>query len=61
MTRPLALTGLRRQIYLVQRRDRSLSLAAQSLCDLMLEQRPAEAGRRRRGRLAPSPSGRGRG
>lgn len=38
--RPLRLGGLTRTLYLVRRRDRSLSLAAQSLCDLMLEMKP---------------------
>jgi LysR family carnitine catabolism transcriptional activator len=49
-TRPLPLAGLRRQIYLVRRRDRSLSLAAQSLHDLMLQQRPSTPPARRPGR-----------
>ncbi len=40
VTRPLAWTGLTRHIYLVRRRDRGLSLAAQSLHDWMLERRP---------------------
>ncbi|WP_120971845.1 LysR family transcriptional regulator [Comamonas sp. lk] len=40
ITRPLALPGMERQIYLVRRRERSLSLAAQALYRLMLEQRP---------------------
>jgi len=43
LTRPLALPGLRRQIYLVRRRDRSLSVAAQALYQLMLLQRPQDA------------------
>lgn len=38
--RRLPLGGLSRKLYLVRRRDRSLSIAAQSLYDLMLEQRP---------------------
>ena len=41
VTRPLALPGLVRQIYLVRRRDRSLSVAAQALYTLMVENRPA--------------------
>ena len=48
VTRPLSWTGLTRHIYLVQRRDRDLSLAAQSLHDWMLQRRPeveATAGR----------------
>lgn len=40
ITRPLTLQGMDRQIYLVRRRERSLSLAAQALYRLMLEKRP---------------------
>ncbi|CAM4353189.1 LysR family transcriptional regulator [Comamonas aquatilis] len=40
ITRLLPLPGMERQIYLVRRRERSLSLAAQALYRLMLEQRP---------------------
>jgi len=40
VTRPLALPGLMRQIYLVRRRDRGLSVAAQALYQLMREQHP---------------------
>ncbi len=40
LTRPLAWPGLTRHIYLVRRRDRGLSLAAQSLHDWMLQRRP---------------------
>ena len=40
ITRPLSLPGMERQIYLVRRRERSLSLPAQALYRLMLEQRP---------------------
>lgn len=40
VTRPLALPGLLRQIYLVRRRDRSLSVAAQALYTLVMAQRP---------------------
>ena len=39
-TRPLALPGLTRQIYLVRRRDRSLSVAAQALYQLAMQQPP---------------------
>ena len=42
-TRPVNLPGLARRIYLVRRRDRSLSLAAQALHDLVLAERPAIA------------------
>lgn len=44
VTRPLPLPGMERQIYLVRRRERSLSLAAQALYRLMLEQRPPFSG-----------------
>ena len=40
VTRPLALPGLVRHIYLVRRRDRGLSVAAQALYALMMERRP---------------------
>jgi DNA-binding transcriptional LysR family regulator len=43
-TRPLAWPGLTRRIYLVRRRDRSLSLAAQSLHDLAMQRRPQPDG-----------------
>ncbi|MDQ6640401.1 MAG: LysR family transcriptional regulator [Pseudomonadota bacterium] len=42
-TRPVRLPGLARRIYLVRRRDRSLSMAAQALHDLALEHRPRPA------------------
>ena len=42
-TRPVRLPGLARRIYLVRRRDRSLSVAAQALHDLVLAHRPAPA------------------
>lgn len=41
---PLRWPGLTRKIYLVRRRDRALSIAAQGLCDWMLAHRPAVAG-----------------
>ena len=40
VTRPLQLPGLTRQIYLVRRRDQSLSAAAQSLYEWMVARRP---------------------
>lgn len=40
VTRPLRLPGLDRQIYLVRRRERSLSVAAQALYALMQDMRP---------------------
>ena len=44
-TRPVRLPGLTRKIYLVRRRDRGLSVAAQALHDLALAERPAVATR----------------
>lgn len=41
VTRPLNLPGLTRQIYLVRRRDRGLSPAAQALYALVMDQRPS--------------------
>ena len=41
VTRPLAWRGLTRRLYLVRRRDRSLSLAAESLHALLLRRKPA--------------------
>jgi DNA-binding transcriptional LysR family regulator len=54
VTRPLAWAGLTRRIYLVRRRDRGLSLAAQSLHDLVVQRRPAPDGTKpkRRAKLA---------
>ncbi len=43
VTRPLHWAGLTRRIYLVRRRDRSLSLAAQSLYEQVLSHPPSEA------------------
>jgi len=43
VTRALALPGLTRRIYLVRRRDRSLSVAAQALYALVMAQRPLAA------------------
>jgi len=40
ITRPLPLPGLTRKIYLVRRRDQSLSVAAQSLHALVMARRP---------------------
>jgi DNA-binding transcriptional LysR family regulator len=39
--RPLGVPHLTRTIYLVRRADRSLSLAAQALYDLMVRRKPA--------------------
>lgn len=52
-TRPLPLPGLQRRIYLVRRRDRTLSVAAQSLYDMVLERRPGVTPRGSRRRRAP--------
>ncbi len=38
--RPLAAAGLQRSIYVIRRRDRSLSIAAQSMLDFLLQRRP---------------------
>ena len=40
VTRPVRLPGLTRRIYLVRRRDHSLSIAAQALHDFVLKNRP---------------------
>ncbi len=42
VTRPLAWPGLTRQLYLVRRRDRGLSIASQGLYDLVMQHRPAD-------------------
>jgi len=42
VTRPLHLPGLTRQIYLVRRRDRGLSVAAQALYTQVMRQRPPQ-------------------
>lgn len=42
VTRALTLPGLTRQIYLVRRRDRSLSVAAQALYAMVMAQRPTD-------------------
>jgi LysR family transcriptional regulator, carnitine catabolism transcriptional activator len=44
VTRPLAWRGLTRRIYLVRRRDRGLSLAAQSLYERVMADRPGAQG-----------------
>jgi hypothetical protein len=41
VTRPLGWRGLTRRLYLVRRRDRSLSLAAETLHALLLRRKPA--------------------
>ena len=44
VARPLAADTLRREIFLIRPRDRSLSAAAQALCEFMLERRPVTDG-----------------
>ena len=55
VTRPLHWPGLMRRIYLVRRRDRSLSLAAQSLYEQVLADPPrtSDAPARKRRRVVP--------
>lgn len=48
VTRPLDAPELRRQIFIVRRRDRTLSTAAQALHEAMLAARPRTATRRRK-------------
>lgn len=53
VTRPLHAPGLRRQIFIVRRRDRTLSVAAQALYEAVLAARPRLPGvRRARGAAA---------
>ena len=40
VTRPLQAAGLTRRIFLIRRRDRSLSSAAQALYELVMRRRP---------------------
>jgi LysR family transcriptional regulator, carnitine catabolism transcriptional activator len=47
VTRPIEAPGLRRQIFVILRNDRSLSVAAQALLEFLLERRPADPSRRR--------------
>jgi len=54
-TRPVPLPGLARRIYLVRRRDRSLSVAAQALHDLVLAHRPTPASAPKAPPRAPRP------
>jgi len=48
VTRPLQGPGLKRQIFLVRRRDRALSTAAQALYEWVMARRPNEPAPRRR-------------
>src|SRR5512139_2775035 len=52
--RPIRWPGLTRRIYLVRRRDRGLSVAAQGLCEWALARRPSGPPHRR-ARRGPSP------
>jgi DNA-binding transcriptional LysR family regulator len=56
VTRPFNVPGLTRRIYLVRRRDRGLSIAAQSLHELVMQRRPAsdEDRPRRHGVVTPA-------
>lgn len=47
VTRPLDIPGLRRQIFVIFRADRSLSIAARTLLDFLLEHRPTDAAKRK--------------
>jgi DNA-binding transcriptional LysR family regulator len=40
VSRPVRAVGLTREVFLVRRSDRGLSLAAQALCDLLMKHRP---------------------
>ena len=46
LTRPLDIPGLRRQIFVISRSDRSLSIAARTLLDFLLEHRPVNTYRK---------------
>ena len=50
-TRPVTAPGLKRDIFVVRRRDRSLSIAAQAVLDALLAQRPVSPARAPRPRL----------
>jgi LysR family transcriptional regulator, carnitine catabolism transcriptional activator len=47
VTRPLDVPGLRRQIFVIFRADRSLSIAARTLLDFLMQHRPSDAAARR--------------
>jgi DNA-binding transcriptional LysR family regulator len=51
VSRPVRAAGLTREVFLVRRSDRGLSLAAQALCSLLMKHRPGE---RRAGRRPPA-------
>ena len=50
VSRPVHARGLTREVFLVRRSDRALSIAAQALCDLLMKHRP--------GSLRDEPAGR---
>jgi DNA-binding transcriptional LysR family regulator len=56
VTRPIAASELERQIFVVRRKDRSLSSAARALLEWIEARRPRQAARRGRGRSA-TPAG----
>jgi DNA-binding transcriptional LysR family regulator len=53
VTRPLAWPGLERSLYLVRRRDRALSFAAQDFYEWVMARRPQLAGKPSRARRTP--------
>jgi DNA-binding transcriptional LysR family regulator len=53
VTRALALPGMTRRMFMIRRRDRSLSAAAQALHDLVMKRRPRGVVRGRRQAAAP--------
>jgi LysR family carnitine catabolism transcriptional activator len=53
VVRPLQLPGLVRRIAIVRQKGRTLSSAAQGLCDLILQMRPRRPLRRRAGSVQP--------
>ena len=59
VTRKIQLPGLTRRIYLVRRRDRSFSLAAQALHDLAIESRPEPGRSYRAARMGTTTRGAG--
>jgi DNA-binding transcriptional LysR family regulator len=43
VSRPVRAAGLTREVFLVRRSDRGLSMAAQALCDLLMKHRPGRS------------------
>jgi len=43
VSRPVHARGLTREVFLVRRSDRALSIAAQALCDLLMQHRPGSS------------------